>query len=160
GLHGVASGEVHAMGTPRNLRMEMDLAMEEGGSLRASGGIDLRGANPRYDLQAILGRFDPAAVSTHAPPALLGGTVRAAGSGFAPATAEATLEADLVDDLPRVGGLARVAAPGAEAGAPLAIAPAEDVAPAIDATPDGRAAPGVEAIVLRAGVANGLVSVE
>ena len=96
GLHGTASGTIQARGDASRIAFTTNLAVANGGDIRARGVLGLDGP-VRYDLTSELAGFDPAAVSTRAPAARLSGSIIAVGSGTAPATADALVDAALVD---------------------------------------------------------------
>lgn len=121
-LKGSVRGELSVRGGREELALRTDLALPEGGTMRAAGTLDLTGRAVGYDLDANLDDVDLAAVTARSPVATsLTGEVGARGSGFDPATMQASLTADLtgsrIDDLPAndvrlrasvAGGLASV----------------------------------------------------
>ncbi|HET8656852.1 MAG TPA: translocation/assembly module TamB domain-containing protein [Longimicrobiaceae bacterium] len=94
-LHGSATGGVHATGTMRDLAVSLGLAVQDGGSVSATGTLDLASATKTYDVSARFDAFDAHAVTLRAPVTSLSGTAAAAGRGTDPAVMNATLSADL-----------------------------------------------------------------
>ena len=96
GLRGAVTGRVHAEGTPRDLRMRGVLRSTSGvGTLDARGSVALRGKRTSYDITAVTDALDVSALSGRAPSTSLTGTIAARGTGFTPASANASLTADL-----------------------------------------------------------------
>ena len=101
GLIGTVSGPVHARGTLSNVQFDAALRFaglhgRDGGALalRGSAGV---GKVTTYDVLARPNALDAGAISTKAPRTALSGVVAARGRGTDPATAQATLAADLHD---------------------------------------------------------------
>lgn len=103
-LHGSATGRVRATGTMRDLALSLGLAVRDGGSVSATGTLDLASAAKAYDVSARFDAFDAHAVTLRAPVTSLNGTATAVGRGTDPAVMEAALAADLTGT--RVGGAA------------------------------------------------------
>jgi translocation and assembly module TamB len=98
GLHGTVAGRLQATGNLSDLRLTTDLAVADGGRIRADGMLDLAADRIGYDLDTRLTEFDIAAVSWRAPAETrLTGSITAAGRGTDPATMNARLAADLAD---------------------------------------------------------------
>ena len=96
GLRGAVTGQVHAEGTTRDLRVRGALrSAGEGGTIDARGSAAVRGSRTSYDVTAVTDAFDASALSRRAPSTSLTGTISARGSGFSPASARAALRADL-----------------------------------------------------------------
>jgi hypothetical protein len=96
GLRGTVTGRVHAEGTTRDLRLRGALrSASGGGSLDVRGSAALRGRHTSYDVTAVTDALDASAFSRRAPSTSLTGTIVARGRGFAPATAQAVVSADL-----------------------------------------------------------------
>ncbi|HEX9105619.1 MAG TPA: hypothetical protein VF832_00290, partial [Longimicrobiales bacterium] len=107
GLHGEASGDIVARGNLANLTTDVDLTLANGGgSMHTRGVFDLAAARKSYDFTSTFAGFDAAAATTHAPRTLLSGTLAARGVGTDPATANATISANLIDS--RYAGSPRV----------------------------------------------------
>ncbi len=101
GLIGTVSGPVRARGTLSNVQFDADLrfagpAGRDGGALALRGTASV-GAVTTYDVVARPNALDAAAISTKGVRTALSGTVAARGRGTDPATAVATLAADLHD---------------------------------------------------------------
>ncbi|MBW3627931.1 MAG: translocation/assembly module TamB domain-containing protein, partial [Gemmatimonadetes bacterium] len=95
GLRGSATGGIEMTGTMRDLALSLGLAVRDGGTIDASGRLDLASARKAYDVRARFGDFNASAVTTRAPATALTGTASAVGRGTAPATMVATIAADL-----------------------------------------------------------------
>ena len=96
GLRGTVTGQVHAAGRAKDLRVRGALrATSGGGTLDARGTVALRGSRTTYDVTAVMDALDASALSRRAPSTNLTGTIVARGSGVAPATANAVVSADL-----------------------------------------------------------------
>lgn len=105
GLRGSGSGALQAAGTLRDLRLDAELAVEEGGEVGVEGNLDLASERQRYDLRADFSAFDAAALTLHAPETSLTGTATAIGTGTDPASADAVIQAALTDlAVPSGGG--------------------------------------------------------
>jgi hypothetical protein len=121
-LRGSVAGRVHAEGTTRDLRITGNLrSTTGGGSLDGRGAVVLNGSRTRYDVAVAMDALNAFAFSRRAPRTSLTGTIVARGAGTRPATATATVSADLVRSrydtfnvdrirarLAVAGGLARV----------------------------------------------------
>ena len=96
-LRGSVAGTVRARGTLRNLALSAKLKSRTGGALTADGTVSLPGggAPPRYDIIAVADALNANAFSRRAPRTLVTGTVMARGTGTSPASANATISADL-----------------------------------------------------------------
>jgi translocation and assembly module TamB len=98
GLRGTVAGRLQATGDLSDLRLTTDLAVADGGRIRADGTLNLAADRIAYDLNTRLTGFDLAAVSWRAPAETrLTGSITAAGRGTDPATMNALLAADLAD---------------------------------------------------------------
>ncbi len=95
GLRGFATGPVRLTGTTRNLAVQTELALSDGGSLDVRGTLDLASAQLGYDLDVEALLFNANALVATAPRTSITGTVSADGRGTDPATMRATIVADL-----------------------------------------------------------------
>src|SRR5688572_1292016 len=95
GLRGTAAGPVRATGELRNLRLDAQLALADGGRLDARGTVDLASAQKGYDLTAQMRVFNARSVTARAPATSLTATAFARGRGFDPATMRAAVGASL-----------------------------------------------------------------
>jgi hypothetical protein len=116
-LRGSITGRVHAEGTMGDLRISGAVrSTTGGGSLDGRGAVWLAGPHTRYDVALALQALNARAFSRRAPDTRLTGTISARGRGTSPASADATIAADLVRsryDTFRVDRLlARLAASG------------------------------------------------
>ncbi|MBW3534712.1 MAG: translocation/assembly module TamB [Gemmatimonadetes bacterium] len=96
GLRGSVSGPIVARGTPGEATFDVALDVAEGGAIAARGTAGF-GPTARYDVTATLASFDASAVTTRAPATALSGAVDVEGVGTEPATANAFIDASLVD---------------------------------------------------------------
>ncbi|GJG87780.1 hypothetical protein tb265_29610 [Gemmatimonadetes bacterium T265] len=101
GLIGTVSGPVHARGNLSNVQFDAALRFaglkgRDGGALALHGSAGV-GKVTTYDVVARPNALDAGAISTKAPRTALSGVVAARGRGTDPATAQATLAADLHD---------------------------------------------------------------
>lgn len=155
GLRGTGGAVVEARGTAADLGVELELTVEEGGTLTAAGSFTAVGtagpgaARKRYDLTVRLEDFDAARASARAPATDLDGTLVVWGEGTQPATMRATLWADVV------AGAAGSAGVGGPAGS-VDVEEAADRA-GVGGTGDGD---GPARARLRARVADGVITVE
>jgi len=99
GLRGTVSGPVRVRGAQDDLRIDAALAFAgprgaSGGSLGIEGRVGV-GPTITYDVVATPRDLDAGAVTTRAPATALTGRIAARGRGTDPATATATLAADL-----------------------------------------------------------------
>jgi translocation and assembly module TamB len=94
GLRGSASGPIHLQGSLGNLRLATALRLSDGGTINASGRLNVAGRTKSYDLAGGLQVFNLNAVSAKAPRTSLTATVRARGTGFQPATMQGAFAAD------------------------------------------------------------------
>ncbi len=98
GVRGSVSGSLEATGNLSSLALNADLLVANGGSVAATGTLNLAAAEPAYDLTARFADFDASAVTARAPAATsLTGPLTAVGRGLEPATMRLQLAADLVD---------------------------------------------------------------
>lgn len=95
GLQGSAVGPVRLTGSLANLAVSTDLRLPDRGRLVARGTVGLTGAAKRYDLALGMYVFNLHTVLASGPVTSLTLTARAQGSGFSPATMNATFAADL-----------------------------------------------------------------
>lgn len=107
GLHGTGAGTIVARGTRDDIQFTADLAVPQGGSLIARGGVALGDSTraTRYDIRSTLQRFDPSMISTRALAAQLHGTINATGRGTTLAAAVASVDVALADS--RLSGTPR-----------------------------------------------------
>ena len=101
GLIGTVSGPVHARGSLTNVRFDGNLRFtgprgQNGGTLALRGTAGV-GTVTTYDVVAQPNALDAAAISTKGVRTALSGTIAARGRGTDPATAVATVAADLHD---------------------------------------------------------------
>jgi len=94
GLRGAATGPIRIRGPLSDLRFLGDLALTDGGALRAQGRVDLASAQIGYDVDADLKLFNAHAVVERAPRTEVTATLHAAGRGFDPATMRGDYAAD------------------------------------------------------------------
>lgn len=95
-LRGNVSGDIHAEGTARDLRLSGVIHSATGGTFDGRGAVSIAGKRVSYDVTAALDALDARAFSARAPETRLTGTVMARGTGTSPATANAVFSADLV----------------------------------------------------------------
>jgi hypothetical protein len=95
GLQGSAVGPVRLTGSLANLAVSTDLRLPDRGRLVARGSVGLTGPMKRYDLAVGMYVFNVHTVLASGPVTSLTLTARAQGSGFSPATMNATFMADL-----------------------------------------------------------------
>ena len=95
GLQGSAVGPVRLTGSLANLAVATDLRLPDRGRLVARGSVGLTGPTKRYDLAVGMYVFNLHTVLASGPVTSLTLTARAQGSGFSPATMNATFAADL-----------------------------------------------------------------
>jgi translocation and assembly module TamB len=112
GLQGSAVGPVRLTGSLANLAVSSDLRLPDGGQLVARGTVGLTGAQ-HYDLALGMKVFNLHTILAKGPVTSLTATASARGSGFTPATMNATFAADLAasrwDSLAVDSGSVRVA---------------------------------------------------
>lgn len=94
GLRGSASGPIRLQGTLSNLRLASALRLSDGGSINATGRLNLRGRAKSYDLAGGMALVNLNTVIANAPRTSLTATVRASGTGFQPATMRGAFAAD------------------------------------------------------------------
>ena len=94
GLHGAAAGQIRARGPFRNLAVDADLRLPDGGVFVTTGRLDIASADPGYDLTTTLKLFDVRSVTTHGPHTNLTALMSVQGRGLDPATMRASLAAD------------------------------------------------------------------
>lgn len=95
GLQGSATGPVRLTGSLSNLAVSSDLRLPDRGRLVARGSVGFTGPTKRYDLALGMYVFNVHTVLASGPVTSLTLTARAQGSGFTPATMNATFAADL-----------------------------------------------------------------
>lgn len=95
GLQGSAVGPVRLTGSLANLAVSSDLRLPDRGRLVARGTVGLTGPTKRYDLAVGMYVFNLHTVLASGPVTSLTLTARAQGSGFSPATMNATFAADV-----------------------------------------------------------------
>lgn len=95
GLRGTVTGPISAKGPMRNLAVAAELTASDGGTIAAHGTLDLASRPQGYDLNVVAHLFDASQISSKAPASLLTATVAARGSGFDPATLNATALANV-----------------------------------------------------------------
>lgn len=95
GLQGSAVGPVRLTGSLANLAVFSDLRLPDRGRLVARGSVGLTGPTKRYDLALGMYVFNLHTVLASGPVTSLTLTARAQGSGFSPATMNATFGADV-----------------------------------------------------------------
>ncbi|MDB4914665.1 MAG: hypothetical protein JWM95_2309 [Gemmatimonadetes bacterium] len=94
-LQGSVTGQVHVTGTMRDLHFTSALASRRGGTVDAKGTVHIDGSRSRYDVALVTDALNTRTFSKRAPVTSLTGTISARGTGTAPATANATIAADL-----------------------------------------------------------------
>ena len=116
GLRGVASGTVHVGGSMRNMDLNADMHLPDGGELATTGKLDLESAEKGYDLDTRLRLFNLRSVATRGPVTSLTATAMAKGRGFDPKTMHAAFSANVqhsaVDSLAVDSANIRVAVDG------------------------------------------------
>ena len=95
GLQGSAAGPVHVVGTPRDLRVQAELRLPDGGRLAAHGALDLASREKGYDLTASLVTLNLRTVDSKAPITSLTAEATVRGRGTQLATMRTTIAADL-----------------------------------------------------------------
>lgn len=90
GLRGTATGRFAMTGTMRNMVIDTDLRLSDGGAIAAKGSVNLTGREPSYDLRSQLRAFNASTMIAKAPRTSLTGEVLARGAGTDPATMRAT----------------------------------------------------------------------
>jgi translocation and assembly module TamB len=112
GLQGSAVGPIHLTGSLSNLAVAADLRLPDGGQLATRGTVGLTGTQ-HYDIALGLKVFNLHTVIAKGPVTSLTMTASAHGSGFKPATMNATFAADLAaskwDSLAVDSGSVRIA---------------------------------------------------
>jgi len=94
GLRGTASGDISLRGTLGDLRVNTELRLADGGTVRAEGSLDLEGRARRYDLRGSVRALDLGAVLAPAPSTSVTGSIRAAGTGLDLASMNAAITAE------------------------------------------------------------------
>ncbi len=94
-LRGSVSGQVHAEGTTRDLRVRGVLHSQSGGRIDGRGTVALAGSRTRYDVSVALDALNANAFSRRAPATLLTGTVSARGAGTSAAAANTAFSVNL-----------------------------------------------------------------
>lgn len=95
GLHGTVTGPVSLTGTMANLALAADLTTTDGGSITTRGTLDLISRPQSYNLDITGHLFDVSQISTKGPHTSLSAEVAARGTGFDPATLNATATANV-----------------------------------------------------------------
>ncbi|HEY4130557.1 MAG TPA: hypothetical protein VGM50_08055, partial [Gemmatimonadaceae bacterium] len=95
GLQGSAAGPIRAVGTLKNLRIDTDLRLPDGGRFNARGALDLASASKGYDLTAQLYTLNLRTVDSKAPITSLTANATVRGRGTSLATMQMALAADL-----------------------------------------------------------------
>ena len=95
GLRGSAVGPIRLTGSLANLAVSSDLRLPDGGQLAARGTVGLTGPTKRYDIALGMKVFNLHTVLAKGPETSLTLTASGRGSGFSPATMNATFAADL-----------------------------------------------------------------
>ncbi|MFN2397095.1 MAG: hypothetical protein ABR543_00385, partial [Gemmatimonadaceae bacterium] len=95
GLHGVVSGEMKLRGEFSSLSVHADLALPDGGRMRANGTLDVATRDIGYDLAVRMDSLDVKSVVERSPRTSLTASVIARGRGFDPATMQAMLSAEI-----------------------------------------------------------------
>jgi hypothetical protein len=113
GLRGSASGPIHLNGPLGNLRLATALRLSDGGTVNATGRLNLAGHTKSYDLTGGMQVFNLNAVIAKAPRTSLTASVSARGTGFQLATMHGAFAADFAtsrwDSLTIDSGSVRVA---------------------------------------------------
>ncbi|MFL5614684.1 MAG: translocation/assembly module TamB domain-containing protein [Gemmatimonadaceae bacterium] len=113
GLQGSAVGPVRLTGSLANLAVSTDLRLPDRGELVARGTVGLTGAAKQYDLALGMKVFNLHSVLAKGPATSLTLTASGRGTGFSPATMNATFTADVAaskwDSLAVDSGSVRVA---------------------------------------------------
>lgn len=113
GLQGSAVGPIRLTGSLANLAVSSDLRLPDRGQLVARGTVGLTGTPKRYDIALGMKVFNLHAVLAKAPVTSLTLTASGRGTGFSPATMNATFAADVAaskwDTLAVDSGSVRVA---------------------------------------------------
>ena len=116
GLHGTVTGPVSLAGPMSALTISADLTTPDGGSINTRGTLDLVSRPQSYDLATTAHLFDASQISTKAPRTSLSADVAARGTGFDPATlnatATATVRTSVYDSVSVDSATLRVAASG------------------------------------------------
>ena len=94
-LHGSATGHVRARGPFRDLAVNADLRLPDGGVFLTNGTLDIASRDPGYDLTTTLQLFDVRSVTEFGPRTSLTALVSVRGRGVDPATMRASLAADM-----------------------------------------------------------------
>ena len=95
GLQGTASGPMHVSGALKNLRVDADLRLPDGGRFATRGTLDLASKEKGYDLVSALYTVNLRSVDTKAPVTSLTASAAVRGRGFQLATMNAAIAADL-----------------------------------------------------------------
>ena len=95
GLQGSAAGPVHIAGTLRDLRVQADLRLPDGGRLATRGTLDLASKDKGYDLTSSLFTLNLRTVDRKAPVTSLTAHANVHGRGTTLATMRTTIAADL-----------------------------------------------------------------
>lgn len=94
GLQGSAAGPIHAHGPVRDMKVDTDLRLSDGGRFTTTGTLDLAGAAKAYDLDASLYTLNLNAIDSKAPVTSLTAHVTATGRGTQLATMSSNVAAD------------------------------------------------------------------
>jgi translocation and assembly module TamB len=95
GLHGTLTGPVSLTGPMKSLVISSDLTTQDGGSIATNGTVDLISRPQEYDLKVAAHLFDASQISTKGPKTSISADLAAKGSGFDPATLNATATANV-----------------------------------------------------------------
>lgn len=95
GLQGSAAGPIHVVGTLRNLRLQTDLRLPDGGRFAAHGALDLASAQKGYDITARLYTLNLRTIDAKAPVTSLTAQAAVRGRGTQLATMNTAIAADL-----------------------------------------------------------------
>ncbi|HEY4218934.1 MAG TPA: translocation/assembly module TamB domain-containing protein [Gemmatimonadaceae bacterium] len=95
GLQGSATGPVHVVGSLRNLRVNADLRLPDGGRFVTEGALDLASKNKGYDLTSTLYTLNLRTIDSKAPVTSLSAHATVRGTGTTLATMRTSVVADL-----------------------------------------------------------------
>jgi len=94
GLQGSAAGPMHLTGALKNLRVDADLSLPDGGRFTTRGTLDLASKEKGYDLVSTLYTVNLRTVNTKAPVTSLTANATVRGRGFQLATMNTAVAAD------------------------------------------------------------------
>lgn len=94
GLQGSASGPIHTRGPLKDLKVDTELRLPDGGRLTTTGTLDLASATKGYDLDASLFTFNLHTIDSKAPVTSLTAHLTTAGRGTQLATLYSKVAAD------------------------------------------------------------------